>query len=33
MTLGIVGESDLTGTMKSEYVFFNGERVANPDRL
>src|SRR5882762_6295377 len=31
MTLGIVGESDLTGTMKSEYVFFGGERVARRD--
>src|SRR5260221_6640693 len=31
MTLGIVGESDLTGTMKSEYIFFGGERVARRD--
>src|SRR6185437_3767619 len=31
MTPGIVGESDLSGTMKSEYVFFNGERVARRD--
>lgn len=28
MTLGIVGESDLTGVMKSEYVFFGGQRIA-----
>ena len=31
MTPGIIGESDLAGTMKSEYVFFNGERVARRD--
>ncbi len=31
MSLGIVGESDLAGTMKSEYVFFGGERVARRD--
>src|SRR6185437_13014193 len=31
MTPGIIGESDLSGTMKSEYVFFNGERVARRD--
>ncbi len=31
MTPGIIGESDLTGTMKSEYVFFNGERVVRRD--
>jgi RHS repeat-associated protein len=31
LTPGIVGESDLSGTMKSEYVFFNGERVARRD--
>jgi RHS repeat-associated protein len=31
MTPGIVGESDLSGVMKSEYVFFNGERVARRD--
>jgi RHS repeat-associated protein len=28
MTPGIVGESDLTGVLKSEYAFFDGERVA-----
>src|SRR6478752_1333411 len=28
MTLGIVGESDLSGNLTDEYVFFNGERVA-----
>jgi len=28
---GIIGESDLTGTMKSEYVFFGGDRVARRD--
>ncbi len=31
MTPGIIGESDLSGTMKSEYVFFDGERVARKD--
>ncbi len=31
MTLGIVGESDLAGNLKSEYVFFDGERVARKD--
>ena len=31
MTPGIVGESDLTGVLKSEYVFFDGERVARKD--
>jgi RHS repeat-associated protein len=31
MTPGIVAESDLTGTLKSEYVFFAGERVARRD--
>jgi RHS repeat-associated protein len=31
MTLGIVAESDLSGTLKSEYVFFDGERVARRD--
>src|SRR5712664_2001863 len=30
-SIGIVGESDLTGTMNSEYVFFGGERVARRD--
>ncbi len=28
MSLGIVGESDLAGDLQSEYVFFDGERVA-----
>ncbi len=28
MTPGIVAESDLSGAIKSEYVFFDGERVA-----
>jgi RHS repeat-associated protein len=28
MTPGIVGESDLTGNLTDEYVFFDGERVA-----
>jgi uncharacterized protein RhaS with RHS repeats len=31
MTPGIVAESDLTGSLKSEYVFFDGERVARKD--
>jgi RHS repeat-associated protein len=31
MSLGIVGESDLAGNLKSEYVFFDGERVARKD--
>ena len=31
MTPGIVAESDLAGNLKSEYVFFNGERVARSD--
>jgi RHS repeat-associated protein len=31
MTPGIVAESDLSGTLKSEYVFFEGERVARRD--
>jgi RHS repeat-associated protein len=31
MSPGIVAESDLTGTLKSEYVFFGGERVARRD--
>ena len=25
---GVVAESDLAGTTKSEYIFFDGERVA-----
>jgi len=28
MTPGIVGESDLSGNLTDEYVFFDGERVA-----
>ena len=31
MTPGIVAESDLAGTTKSEYIFFDGERVARRD--
>src|SRR5437016_11183309 len=31
MSLGIVGESDLTGNLQSEYVFFDSERVARKD--
>ncbi len=31
MTPGIVGESDVAGVLKSEYVFFGGERVARKD--
>jgi RHS repeat-associated protein len=31
MTPGIVAESDLTGNLQSEYVFFDGERVARKD--
>jgi len=31
MTPGVVAESDLAGTLKSEYVFFAGERVARRD--
>jgi YD repeat-containing protein len=31
MTPGVVAESDLAGTLKSEYVLFNGERVARKD--
>ncbi|MFL6389832.1 MAG: RHS repeat domain-containing protein [Terriglobales bacterium] len=31
MTPGIVAESDLSGALKSEYVFFDGERVARKD--
>jgi hypothetical protein len=31
MTPGIVAESDLSGALKSEYVFFDGERVARRD--
>jgi RHS repeat-associated protein len=31
MTPGIVAESDLSGNLQSEYVFFGGERVARKD--
>src|SRR5262249_19781756 len=31
MSPGIVAESDLTGALQSEYVFFDGERVARRD--
>ena len=31
MTPGIVGESDLTGNLKTEYIFFDGQRVARKD--
>ena len=31
MSPGVVAESDLTGALKSEYVFFGGERVARKD--
>jgi RHS repeat-associated protein len=31
MTPGVVAESDLAGTLKSEYVFFDSERVARKD--
>jgi len=31
MAPGIVAESDLTGALKSEYIFFDGERVARKD--
>ena len=31
MTPGIVAESDVAGVLKSEYVFFKGERVARKD--
>jgi RHS repeat-associated protein len=31
MAPGIVAESDLNGNLTSEYVFFNGERVARKD--
>jgi uncharacterized protein RhaS with RHS repeats len=30
-TLGIVAESDLNGNLTSEYVFFDGDRVARKD--
>jgi RHS repeat-associated protein len=31
MTPGVVAESDLAGNLQSEYVFFDGERVARKD--
>jgi RHS repeat-associated protein len=31
MTPGVVAETDLAGTIKSEYIFFDGERVARRD--
>jgi RHS repeat-associated protein len=31
MSPGIVAESDLSGNLQSEYVFFNGDRVARKD--
>ena len=31
MAQGIAAESDISGTLKSEYIFFNGERVARKD--
>jgi RHS repeat-associated protein len=31
MTPGVVAETDLAGTIKSEYIFFGGERVARRD--
>jgi hypothetical protein len=31
MSPGIVAESDLTGALKSEYIFFGSERVARKD--
>jgi uncharacterized protein RhaS with RHS repeats len=31
MTPGVVAESDLAGALKSEYIFFDGERVARKD--
>ncbi len=31
MAPGVVAESDLAGTLKSEYMFFDGERVARRD--
>jgi RHS repeat-associated protein len=31
MTPGVVAESDLAGTLKSEYIFFDGERGARKD--
>src|SRR5262249_10851657 len=31
MTPGVVAETDLAGTINSEYIFFDGERVARRD--
>src|SRR4029077_196907 len=31
MTPGIVAESDLSGNLNTEYIFFNGKRVARRD--
>jgi RHS repeat-associated protein len=31
MSLGVVAESDLQGNLQSEYIFFDGERVARRD--
>ncbi len=31
MSMGVVGESDLLGTLKTEYIFFDGQRVARKD--
>ncbi len=31
-SLGVIAETDLTGAVKSEYVFFNGQRVARIDQ-
>src|SRR5947207_12544972 len=31
MSAGIVAESDLSGNLQSEYVFFDGKRVARND--
>jgi hypothetical protein len=31
MTPGIVAESDLSGNLQSEYIFFDGQRVARKD--
>src|SRR5437016_7843415 len=31
MTPGIVGESDLSGNLKTEYMFFDGQRLARKD--
>ena len=31
MSPGIVAESDISGVLKSEYVFFDGERIARKD--